>query len=235
MTVYALYLENVLSLCFCSSCILYCSCINIHHVFCAQSMLHTVLKENESYFLDHLFFFLDHFFMSFVRITTENSENLKHEHGVICFLSCWYYGGSCFYWCMCHMFFMAHAAEVKDERFFSTILHAFPLSCPNHTTSCELMSTPTEPAEWCSHHPELLFSLRSLPGWTDHMRHTWRLMLNTGAKWPFHQSLMQSLTSGEWSSKVYELLQSQSILACWQWALECEGFCLLFKLPWKMK
>lgn len=145
MTVYALYLENVLSLCFCSSCILYCSCINIHHVFCAQSMLHTVLKENESYFLDHLFFFLDHFFMSFVRITTENSENLKHEHGVICFLSCWYYGGSCFYWCMCHMFFMAHAAEVKDERFFSTILHAFPLSCPNHTTSCELMRSWVHP------------------------------------------------------------------------------------------
>ncbi len=77
--------------------------------------------------------------MSFVRITTKNSENLKHGHVVIWFLSCWYYGGSCFYWFMCHMFFMTHAAEVKDESFFSTILHAFPLSCPNNTTSCELM------------------------------------------------------------------------------------------------
>lgn len=95
------------------------------------------------------FFFLANFFMSFVRTIIENhhfvriiiekSENLKHEHGVMCFLSCWYYGGSCFYWCMCHIFFMAHVAEVKDESFFSTILHAFPFSCPNHTTSCELM------------------------------------------------------------------------------------------------
>lgn len=126
-------------------------------------------------------------------ITTENSENLKHELGVICFLSYWYNGGSCFYWWTCHMFFVEHVAEVKYKSFFSTILNAFFVVMPqshNFMWTHAFMSTLTEPAEWCSHHPELLFSLRSLPGWTDHIRHTWKLMLNTGAKWPFHQSLM---------------------------------------------